>query len=212
MEEGENFKSKINSNQIKSSYILRTVLSFLNEKQKLNLIIYNKELQKIYSVGIEDYKNISLKYRIGKRNGKGKEYIKNTKRLIFEGEYLNGKRNGKGKEYYFDGKLKYEGEYLGGKRNGKGKEYYSDSILKYEGEYFLGKRWNGKGYNKEGEIDFEIKEGNGKGKEYYFDGELEFEGEYLSGKRNGKGKEYNSDGKLKFEGEYLNGERNGKGK
>ena len=99
MAECENVKSKINRSQIKSSYIMKTVLSFLNEKQKLNLIIYNKELQKICLVDIKDYKNVSLKYRIGERNGKGKEYIKNTKRLIFEGEYINGKRNGKGKNY-----------------------------------------------------------------------------------------------------------------
>ena len=96
MAENENVKSKINIRNIKSSYILKTLLSFLNEKQKLNMIVYNKELQKICLVDIKDYKNVSLKYKIGERNGKGKEYIKNTKRLIFEGEYLNGKRNGKG--------------------------------------------------------------------------------------------------------------------
>ena len=28
-----------------------------------------------------------------------KEYLIDTKNLIFEGEYKNGKRNGKGKEY-----------------------------------------------------------------------------------------------------------------
>ena len=44
MAEYENVKSKLNNRQIKSSYIMKTVLSFLNEKQKLNLIIYNKEL------------------------------------------------------------------------------------------------------------------------------------------------------------------------
>ena len=140
MAECENVKSKININQIKSLYILKTVLSFLNEKQKLNMIIYNKELQKICLVKIEDYKNISLKYRIGERNGKGKEYIKNTKRLIFEGEYLNGKRNGKGKNYNYDGELRFEGEYLNGKRNGKGKEYYHDDKLEFEGEYLNGER------------------------------------------------------------------------
>ena len=92
MAECENVNSMINSSQIKSSHIQKTVLSFLNEKQKLSLIIYNKKLQEICLVDIENYKNVSLKYRIGERNGKGKEYIKNTKRLIFEGEYLNGKR------------------------------------------------------------------------------------------------------------------------
>ena len=97
MDEIEVIKSKRNNKPIKSSYIIKTILSFFNEKQKLDIIIYNKELQKKCLVNIEDYKKISLKYRIGERNGKGKEYIKYTKRLIFEGEYLNGKRNGKGK-------------------------------------------------------------------------------------------------------------------
>ena len=34
-----------------------------------------------------------------------------------------------------------------------------------------GRRWNGKGYNKKGNFDFEIKDGKGKGKgkEYYDD-------------------------------------------
>ena len=39
-------------------------------------------------------------YKNGDLNGKGKEYEKDTHRLIFEGEYLNGYRHGKGKEYY----------------------------------------------------------------------------------------------------------------
>ena len=80
--------------------------------------------------------------------------------------------------------------------------------LEFEGEFSNGKRWNGKGYNKEGNKEFEIKDGKGNIKEYNnYDGELEFEGEYLNGERNGKGKEYFKNGKLKFEGEYLNGER-----
>ena len=169
MAECENVNSKINSSQIKSSYIMKTVLSFLNEKQKLNMIIYNKELQKICLVDIKDYKNASLKYRIGERNGKGKEYIKHIKRLIFEGEYLNGKRNGKGKNYNFDGELRFEGEYLNGKRNGKGKEYYNSCKLEFEGEYLNGER-------------------NGKGKEYNYNNKLRFEGEYLNGEKwNGTG-------------------------
>ena len=86
------------------------------------MIIYNKQLQNIVGVIIEDYKKISGKYKIIEKNGSGKEYKLDTNRLIFEGKYLNGKKNGKGKEYY-DGKLKFEGEYLNGERNGKGKEY-----------------------------------------------------------------------------------------
>ena len=179
MNEIENIKSKINIKHIKSSYIIKTLFSFLNEKQKLNTIICNKELQSICSVDIEDYKKISLKYRIVERNGKGKEYIKNKKKLIFEGDYLKGKRNGKGKQYNFDGALIFEGEYLNGKRNGKGKEYYYDDKLKFEGEYLNGER-------------------NGKGKEYNLDGVLIFEGEYLNGKK-WSGKGYNMIGNLAYE-------------
>jgi len=61
------------------------------------MIIYNKELKKILLIGNEDYKKISGIYKIGEKNGKGKEYIINTNKLIFKGEYLNGKKNGKGK-------------------------------------------------------------------------------------------------------------------
>ena len=75
-----------------------------------------------------------------------------------------------------------------------------------------GIKLNGKGYDKKGNIGFEIKNGKGSIKEYNKYDELIFEGEYLNGKRNGKGKEYSYDGKLIFEGEYLNGEQwNGKG-
>ena len=61
----------------------------------------------------------------------GKEYD-DYSRLIFEGKYLNGKRNGKGKEYGKDGKLLFEGEYL--------------NYLK----------WNGKGYDDNNKIVYEL--------------------------------------------------------
>ena len=119
------------------------MISFLNKKLKLNIIIYNKQLQKNFDVNIEIYKEIGGRYKIGKKNGKGRVNLLDTNILIFKGEYLNGKRNGKGKEYYDNGELKFEGEYLNGKI------------------------WNGKLYNKYGENKFEIKEGKGKVKEYY---------------------------------------------
>ena len=127
MDKYEDNKDKINSKIIKSSYILKLILSFLSEKRKLEMIIYNKELQNEFLVDIKDYKNKSRKYKIDGKNGQGKEFILNTNFLIFEGEYLKGEKNGKGKEYYYGGKLKFEGEYLNGKR------------------------WNGKGYNKKGD-------------------------------------------------------------
>ena len=102
---------------IKSKYILKEIFLYLNPKQKLDLIIYNKYLQKIFEVDIKDYQKISGKYKIGEKNGKGKEYSIGTNELIFEGEYINGKRKGKGKEYYGNGILKFGGEYINGQRN-----------------------------------------------------------------------------------------------
>ena len=114
MDEIGSIKKRINIRDIKSSIIIKNIFSFLCEKQILNLIIYNKQFQNLLLVDIKNYKKISGKYKIGEKNGKGKEYSIETKELIFEGEYLNGKRNGKGKEYNNDGILMFEGEYLKG--------------------------------------------------------------------------------------------------
>ena len=184
---------------IKSEYIQQGIFEYLNEKQKISLIIYNKRIQNIFRIDIKDYKNMSGKIRIIEKNGKGREYTL-YKELRFEGEYINGKRNGKGKEYYFDDKLKYDGEYINGERNGKGKEYCKNGELKFEGEYLNGKLWKAICYNIKGDLVSEIKEGKGKLKEYDYLGRLRFEVEYLNGKRNGKGKNYYANGGLEFEG------------
>ena len=184
MAEFENIKL----NDIKSSDIKKEIFSFLDVKQKLKMIVYSKELQKMLCIGIKDYKKIKGICKIGEKNGEGKEYIVDTNILIFEGKYSNGRRNGKGKEYYKNNKLKFEGEYLNGKK------------------------WSGIGYNVNGKKEFEIKDGIGNIKEYNDNGELIFEGEYKNGERNGKGKEYFKNGKIIFEGEYLDGRKNGKGK
>ena len=92
-------------------------------------------------------------FEIKNGNGNIKEYNIFDGKLLFEGEYLYGERNGKGKEYN-DGRLEFEGEYLNGKRNGKSKEYYFEGSLKFEGEYLKGKKWNGVGYNINGNKEF----------------------------------------------------------
>ena len=124
--EDEHNRKKSNINlgmSIKSSYILKNIFSFLDNKEIYEIIIYNKQIQANLQINIDDYKKLSGKYKEGEKNGIGKEYLLNGKTLVFEGEYLNGKKNGKGKEYYYNNKLKFEGEYLNGKRIGKGKEY-----------------------------------------------------------------------------------------
>ena len=126
--------------KIKSIYFSRMIFSYLREKLKLDLIKYNKNLQKEVGVNLLNYKIFSGRYIIFGEDGKGKEYNAYNDNLIFEGEYLNGKRHGKGKEYNDYGKLIFEGEYLNGKKwNGKGKEYDDIGYVKFEGEYLNGK-------------------------------------------------------------------------
>ena len=105
---------------IKSVYFLKIVFSFVEERQKLEIIKYNKRLQDIIDINLVNYMFLSGKYLIYESNNMGKEYDGHNDELIFEGEYINGERNGKGKEYDYYGKLIFEGEYLNGKRNGKG--------------------------------------------------------------------------------------------
>ena len=194
-------------NSIKSLNILKKIFYLLNKDKILELIIYNNNLKKKLNINIENYKNQSGKYKIGEKNGRGKEFALDTNVLIYEGEYLNGKKNGKGKEYNrFNGCILFEGEYLKGKRE-RGKQYnedkkivfdgeylngekwkgiakeynYNNGQLKFEGEYITGKIWNGKGYNDKGEIEYEIKDGKGIIKQYSLKGELIFEGDYING-------------------------------
>ena len=84
------------------------------------------------------------------------------------------------KEYNNEGKLIFEGVYLYDKKT-RGKEYINGK-LEYVGEYLYDKKWNGKGYDKNGNIIYELNNGNGKVKEYN-NGILIYEGEYLNGKK-----------------------------
>ena len=187
----------------KSIFILKKFFAFVDEKNKLDIIKYNKNMQNILDISLINYKIFSGRYIIYGKNGKGKEYDYDDK-LLFEGEYLNKKKNGKGREYDKYGNLIFEAEYLNGKRNGNGKEYNDyDGKLIFEGEYLNGNKWNGNGYDNNN-IVYTLKDGKGLIKEYYDNGRLYYEGEYLNGKRNGKGKEYNykdSNSYLKFETE-----------
>ena len=79
--------------------------------------------------------------------------------------------------------------------------------MEHEGEYLYDKKWNGKRYDENGNIIYQLCNGTGKVKEYFKHGKLKFEGEYLNGQINGKGKEYDDEGNIFFEGEYLNGKR-----
>ena len=128
---------------IKSTYIIKYLFAFIDDRRKLKMLRYNKSVQNRIDINIMNYKRFATKYIIFEEENKVKEYKIYSNELIYEGEYLNGKRNGKGKEYGRYGRLIFEGEYLNGKRNGKGKEYGKYGRLIFEGEYLNGKK-NGK--------------------------------------------------------------------
>ena len=134
-EEYNNLNNKILIENITSVYFLQKIFSYMDEKVKLKAIRYNKKLQKKNDISLINYKIFSFRYIIYETKIKGKEYNGFNDNLLFEGEYLNGERHGKGAEYNNKGKLIFEGEYLNGKR------------------------WNGKGYDRNNNIVYELKEG-----------------------------------------------------
>ena len=148
---------------------------YLNGKRNGKGKIYNPVNGKLIFEG---------EYLNGERNGKGKVYFDG--KLIFEGEYKDGKEwNGILRLYtkIESNELKVV-EISKGRKNGlrklykdypnyaiseveflyncklKGKEYINEK-LEYEGEYLFGKKWNGKGYDENKNIIYELKNGNG---------------------------------------------------
>ena len=108
----------INTNSlknIKSKYMMIFIFTFLDEKRKLEIIKYNKNMQNLLDIKMINYKFYKGRHIIYELNGKVKEYNEYEDKIEFEGEYLNGKINGKGKEFY-EGTLVFEGEYLNGKK------------------------------------------------------------------------------------------------
>ena len=60
MEEYENIKYEKNIGKSIAKYVLKdTLFSFLSEKQKLEIIIYNKDLLNKVDISIEDNKSVS---------------------------------------------------------------------------------------------------------------------------------------------------------
>ena len=104
-------KYKGNINMIKSIYIVKKILAYLETDKKLVLIRYNKKFSLNLGYTIDDFKNLCKRYVIYGKNGKGKEYIMNSNIKIFEGQYVNGIIwYGVGKLYKCGNQLVYEGE------------------------------------------------------------------------------------------------------
>ena len=55
-------KSKVNLNNLKSIVILKKILSYITKNETLNILRYNKKLQKRLNLSINDYKDYSQLY------------------------------------------------------------------------------------------------------------------------------------------------------
>ena len=75
-----------NINHIKSYYIMKKTFDLLSKNIYLDMIKYNKALQTKMQIQLDDYKKEGNKYKIGEKNGYGKEYKLNTNILLFKGE------------------------------------------------------------------------------------------------------------------------------
>ena len=101
---------------VKSSFILNIIFSFLDISIKLQIIKYNKSHQKKLNIDIVDYIELSGRY-IKYFNGKGIEMLLKKNIKIFEGEYLNDRKwKGEGEEYDNFGQLIFKGKYSDGKQ------------------------------------------------------------------------------------------------
>ena len=69
---------------IKPSYYIKLIYTFIEEPPKLKLVKYNKTLQKYINLSIINYKHFSRRYIIYELNGTIKEYNGYDDSLIFE--------------------------------------------------------------------------------------------------------------------------------
>ena len=68
---------------IKSTYFISKTFSYVDEKQKLKIVKYNKNLQKNINISLINYKFFAKKYIIYESNRFGKEYKGYDDILIF---------------------------------------------------------------------------------------------------------------------------------
>ena len=97
---------------IKSSFILKQLFSYLGKREILKIVKYNQRLFNRLNINLIDYKIFSGRFLIFEENGKAKEFnccSDEDNNLLYEGYYINGKKNGRGKEF-LGNLLLFEGE------------------------------------------------------------------------------------------------------
>ena len=80
----KNNEKNILSNKVKSDYIIKKLFSYLNEKSKLNIIKYNKNLQNKIRIKLINYKLFKGIYIEYESKTKVKEYYGDTGNTIYD--------------------------------------------------------------------------------------------------------------------------------
>jgi len=75
MDTFEDNKNKINIREIKSSFVLKNIFSFLSKKQILNMIIYIKNYKRYIQLISNIIKNIVVNIKLLKKMEKEKNII-----------------------------------------------------------------------------------------------------------------------------------------
>ena len=101
-----------------------------------------------YYEDYEDGKKYIGEFKDGKKNGQGTETYSDGSMYI--GEFKNDKSHGQGTTISPDGDY-YVGEHKDGKYHGQGTYTFHDDHY-YVGKWKDGEPWNGKGYDKNGNI------------------------------------------------------------
>ena len=145
-----------------SGYEWKTIEDKNNNPQykgevKREYIIFGDYIREgVGSLTYSDGDKYEGKWKDGKKHGQGTFTWSNGNKYV--GEFKNGTQNGLGSLTYPDGS-KYVGEYKDGKLNGQGTFTLSDG-RKYVGEWKNKEKWNGIGYDKNGDFVVRFVNGN----------------------------------------------------
>ncbi len=139
--------------EVKDTVVEPVVLDDLLDKSKESILKWLQDVRTSFEV--EKRQMGILFYRLNYSDSKYGEwgwYKDGDEKMNYKyvGEIKNGKPNGQGKWTFIDGK-NYVGEFRNGKFHGQGTFTRSDGE-KFIGEFKNGKRWNGKDYDKEGNL------------------------------------------------------------
>jgi hypothetical protein len=131
----------------------------LKVEKRRKVVLFEREVDGVlgwYENGDEreDTKFVG-EIKSGKQNGEGTQTYPDGRKYV--GEWKNGVPNGQGTITYDNGN-KYVGEWKNGEKNGQGIYTYSNGDTN-EGEYKDGGMWNGRYYDKDGNIRYKYVNG-----------------------------------------------------